>query len=227
MRMKDNHFMTRVNGCNVIATRCCGAKYQTPRYSSINMMAQEYWTDGYRLYSLFGLDGGLRKCVCGKLYLLNQAIKFDASNKGVSEDEKDLSPVLHVEDEDLKNHLQGGGGQELSLEVEVVIRRRYWRFLNHAYRDVYRAVVDGTIESIPACSLSNVQQKNISKLINLLERSDTKEILELVELYRELGFFYNAQLLLKEVDSQSDERLKKLEDELIQAKINAPVRFAY
>lgn len=217
--------MTRVNGYNVIATRCCGAKYQTPRYSSINMMAQEYWTDGYRLHSLFGLDGGLRKCVCGKLYLLNQAIKFDSSIKGVSEEAKDLSPVLHVKDEDLESHLEGG--QELNLEVEVIVRRRYWRFLNHAYRDVYRAVVDGTIESIPACSLSNDQQKNISKLINLLETSDTKEILELVELYRELGFFYNAHLLLKEVDSQSDERLKNLEDQLTQAKINSPVRFMY
>jgi hypothetical protein len=63
--------MTRITGSNVIQTPCCGAQYRTPAYGSINLSAQEYWTDGRRVGSLFGGDGGLRQCQCGAYYLLH------------------------------------------------------------------------------------------------------------------------------------------------------------
>ena len=63
--------MTRITGSHVIQTPCCGAQYRTPAYGSINLSAQEYWTDGTRVGSLFGGDGGLRQCQCGAYYLLH------------------------------------------------------------------------------------------------------------------------------------------------------------
>jgi hypothetical protein len=64
--------MTSVRGVNVIQTPCCGALYGTPAYGSINLSAQEYWTDGRRVGSLFNTDGGLRHCQCGAYYLLKR-----------------------------------------------------------------------------------------------------------------------------------------------------------
>jgi hypothetical protein len=56
--------MSRVNGYKIISTKCCGSIYKTSLYGSINLMAEEYWTDGYRHNSLTPLDGGVRKCKC-------------------------------------------------------------------------------------------------------------------------------------------------------------------
>ena len=63
--------MTRISGTQIIETPCCRAQYSTPAYGSINLTAHEYWTDGRRVGSLFGGDGGLRRCVCGQYFLLH------------------------------------------------------------------------------------------------------------------------------------------------------------
>ena len=63
--------MTRITGTQIIETPCCRAQYSTPAYGSINLTAHEYWTDGRRVGSLFGGDGGLRRCVCGQYFLLH------------------------------------------------------------------------------------------------------------------------------------------------------------
>ncbi len=41
---------------------------------SINYSCSEYWSDGRAVKSLAPLDGGLRKCICGKYFLYRQAV---------------------------------------------------------------------------------------------------------------------------------------------------------
>ena len=65
--------MTRTSGEKVIKTHCCGAEFRTPSYSSINLTANEHWTDGRAVGSLFENGGGLRRCKCGLYYLLGHA----------------------------------------------------------------------------------------------------------------------------------------------------------
>ena len=63
--------MTRISGMRVIETPCCKTQFSTPAYGSINLTSHEFWTDGRRVGSLFGGDGGLRRCTCGKYFLLH------------------------------------------------------------------------------------------------------------------------------------------------------------
>jgi hypothetical protein len=65
--------MTRACGVNIIETPCCGALLSTVTYSSINTRAWEYWTDGYDHGSLFSTSEGLRRCLCGRCFLLDTA----------------------------------------------------------------------------------------------------------------------------------------------------------
>ena len=65
--------MTRVSGTNIIKTPCCGALLATPAYASINFMAWEYWTDGYAEGSLAPGGEWLRRCICGRCFLLGSA----------------------------------------------------------------------------------------------------------------------------------------------------------
>lgn len=66
--------MTRVSGKYIIKAPCCGALLATPAYSYINLMAWEYWTDGYADGSLAPGGDGLRRCVCGRCFLLRTAL---------------------------------------------------------------------------------------------------------------------------------------------------------
>jgi hypothetical protein len=62
--------MTRARGKIVVASPCCRTLYTRPNYTSINTMASEYWTDGRDVNSLAPSDWGLRKCKCGKFFII-------------------------------------------------------------------------------------------------------------------------------------------------------------
>ena len=64
--------MTRILGKQVIRTPCCYAFIGSQAYGSINLMAQEHWTDGRMVHGLMSQDGGIRICKCGNFYLLNE-----------------------------------------------------------------------------------------------------------------------------------------------------------
>lgn len=83
------HRMTRVSGHRLIQTPCCGSNYRTPIYASINFLASECWTDGQRIASLFPADGGLRKCLCGRYYLLQTATVSGRAPKAKARPPKD------------------------------------------------------------------------------------------------------------------------------------------
>ncbi len=79
--------MTRTSGDKVIQTHCCGALLRTPSYSSINLSANERWTDGRVVGSLFENGGGLRRCTCGEYFLL-----IDATTVGAIAKQKPRAP---------------------------------------------------------------------------------------------------------------------------------------
>lgn len=118
----------------VLASPCCGSRFVAPKYEYTNYSAREYWTDGQhvRSYSLAPADAGLRQCDCGTYFLLPNAIEiFD-----ISVAEYDATPgSIHIHDEKLARLLT----QPLNEDVEIVARRRYWRYLNDPYREAYRA----------------------------------------------------------------------------------------
>jgi hypothetical protein len=72
--------------------------------------------------------GGLRKCKCGQVYLLWETIKlgFDA--------EPNTPRTQHLEAADLPHAINFP-----NKAVELAARREYWMYLNHEYRDLYRA----------------------------------------------------------------------------------------
>ena len=72
--------------------------------------------------------GGLRKCKCGEFYLLADAIAM-----GLAPD-SDTPPAQFILAADLAD-----ATQSRNKSIELAARREYWRFLNHDYRDLYRA----------------------------------------------------------------------------------------
>ena len=124
--------MTSISGYRVMATPCCGARFVAPRYASINYSAHEYWTDGQCVQSLAPTDGGLRQCECEAYFLLRSAKEV---TKVSTEEKQATQPARQVADDTLASLLT----LPLSEDVEIVARRRYWRYLNDPYREIYRA----------------------------------------------------------------------------------------
>lgn len=124
--------MTSVRGSRVMSSPCCGSRFIAPRYASMNYSAHEYWTDGQRVHCLAPTDGGLRQCECDAYFLLRYANEIiDVS----AEEKQATQPAIHIADEKLASLLT----LPLSEDVEIVVRRRYWRYLNDPYREAYRA----------------------------------------------------------------------------------------
>jgi len=68
--------MTSIAGYSIRGAVCCGARYKTPRYASMNFMSSAFWTDGYREQSLMPNDQGLRRCTCGKFFLQRDLVEI-------------------------------------------------------------------------------------------------------------------------------------------------------
>ena len=124
--------MTSICGYRVMASPCCGSRFIAPRHASINYSAHEYWTDGQCVQSLAPTDGGLRQCVCEAYFLLRNAKEISEVS---AEEKQAMQPARQVADEKLASLLT----QSMSEDVELVVRRRYWRYLNDPYRELYRA----------------------------------------------------------------------------------------
>lgn len=120
--------MTRASGVHILEAPCCGARYAFPRYTSINFSAFEYWTDGWREWSLMPNDEGLRHCQCGKFIRVAEMLKVETA------EDSDLPSMEHVKSALLPQCI----AQAANEEVEVAARRSYWHHLNNAYRDIYR-----------------------------------------------------------------------------------------
>ena len=66
--------MTRIIGSRILKTPCCESTMKSEAYASINMSVAENWTDGKMVGTLFNRDGQLRRCICGHLFFLRDAM---------------------------------------------------------------------------------------------------------------------------------------------------------
>ncbi len=120
--------MTMIRGVRIMVSPCCGMQYSFPRYVSMNFMALEYWTDGWRYGSLMPNDEGLRRCKCGQYVQMKDMVAVETAEAS------ELPYMDRVRDEFLPDCI----AKSASEEMEVAARLGYWRYLNHPYRERYR-----------------------------------------------------------------------------------------
>jgi hypothetical protein len=247
--------MTSFSGHYINGAVCCGARYSTRRYRSMNFMSSALWTDGYREHSLMPNDHGLRRCKCGNYFLQSELVTISE----VDETDEPLAPRVPPED------LPAAIAQARTHAVELAARLDYWQHLNHAYRDLYRVhreaedaatkaaweaanpdrralwqsflkmdrkppyqpALDRAI-TFPVFKVSREQHENISALLRLQKITGSDlwiEPLTVAELYRELGKFDEAERALALMADQDDRPTGPLMWGLIQQRINAPIRY--
>jgi hypothetical protein len=125
-----------------------------------------------------------------------------------------------LEDDELINVIESDSSD---INLLIVARRRYWRYLNNSYRDSCRGVNLVEPRAYPAYEPSAVQQDNMRRLILMLEAIGSKNRVEIIELYRELGEFGKA---VGALDFTKDEKNCDviLQRSLIQHKFTGPVQ---
>ena len=121
--------MTRIAGYELIASPCCRTIYAKARFSSVNFSSSAFWTDGRRENSLMPNDGGMRKCQCGKYFLLR-----DCTTTGLDAGENPNFPQ-NVHESELPYAIQTASSEK----VELAARRIYWMYLNDTYREKYKS----------------------------------------------------------------------------------------
>lgn len=103
-------------------------------------------------------------------------------------------------------------------EIELGLRRLYWRYLNDNYRTALKT--SPTLKR-PVFTPTPDQTENMSILATLIEAGDDMNVAELVEIYRELGDFKKAEVLLASVP-EGYETEAALQKELLSEKCQAP-----
>jgi hypothetical protein len=246
--------MTRISGDHTIMAPCCGKVLTTPSYSSVNLTANEHWTDGKVVGGRFNNGGGLRLCECGEVFLLSDAKHVGNIPKGkppapadwerksgswwhrfwgfpareqiikhydtrsideIKKAEQNKPPrAKHIRDDQLQPLLD----KTHKPAIELRLRRMYWRYLNDNYRT---AIKESASANQLVFSPTTAQTDNMRMLAALIEPGDDIDVLELVELYRELGEFDKGQTLLPLVTADYEHEMK-LQTRLIADRIQAP-----
>ncbi len=247
--------MTRVDGVHIIEAPCCGARYSLPRYLSMNFSAWEYWTDGWRDYSLMPNDEGLRRCQCGQFVLLKNMVDVGAA------DASDLPSIGHVPGSMLPECIANA----TSEGMELAARLEYWRHLNHPYRERYCQHRDaeeaatkaawekdnpdrrtwwdklrgrkapvyarplGSPFTYPEFEATEEQLQNMRRLGEILQerrqKTNSQRTLEIAELYREQGRFEEAESEIQTLTGDKQDEEVKLIARLIRERQTAPMRY--
>lgn len=121
--------MTIVSGVRIVRAPCCGNNYVLPNYRSMNFSAFEYWTDGWSDGALMPVGEGIRSCRCGSLFLTRECELVE-----VVETSEFLSPEW-ASPEDFRKHMS----KNVDANLMLAMRLDFWRYLNHPYRENYRA----------------------------------------------------------------------------------------
>lgn len=249
--------MTRISGVHIMAAPCCGARYSSPRYLSVNFSAQAFWTDGWRDASLMPNDEGLRRCQCGCFVLHRDLVMLETAESS------ELPRIDSVPDEQLLECIATADRDELERAARLV----YWRSLNHPYRHRYRAhreaeeaatqaaweaanpdrrtrwdkllgreapqyrrPADSPL-TYPPFEATPIQQENMTRLAYLLmatgEAQGGHRTLELAELHRELGCFDEARAVLGMLPEDDASVTSRLIGQLIDERHTGPVRYRF
>lgn len=248
--------MTRVTGTQIVKTPCCGAFVSTAAYGSINLMAYEYWTDGQNVGSLSPQDGGLRRCTCDQYYLLRECqhaltipvqrqSQLTSTKKSVNSwwrrffqsrtreaprqavpferGQPSFPAALFVPEAELPTVIAKSVNNP---DVLTAARRRYWRYLNDPFREIYRQHRQLNDQTFPRFEASDIQRTNMLELIRLLEYQPVDAHIEVAELYRELGEFEAAKSSLA-MSGRKNEKLYQVVTHLLAAGVKCPSRFRY
>lgn len=246
--------MTRTSGNRIILAPCCGKVLTTLSYSSVNLTANEHWTDGKVVGGLFNNGAGLRLCECGEVFLLSDAkqvgsipkekppapadwehksgswwqrlwgfptreqILKDYDTRSLEEIEatKQNKPpaAKHIRDDQVQSLLD----KKYKPAIELRLRRLLWRHLNDHYRATIRTLPSA---EQPVFIPTDAQTENMRILATLIESGDDLDVLELIELYRELGDFDKAQTLMPLLTADYEVEIK-LQTRLIAERTQAP-----
>ena len=129
-----------------------------------------------------------------------------------------------VKDQELDQVIHDCFGER---DVLIVARRRFWRYLNDPFRDIYREHRNKDQTSYPLFEPTEIQVSNMLALLDLLlQTSEKSDPFEVIELFRELGKFNEAKSRLDQVENQNNV-LFKVMSELIEEKTIGPARFRY
>jgi len=101
-----------------------------------------------------------------------------------AEEQKTSNRTIHVKDTELQAALDG---PPVNIEVELIIRRRLWQFLNDAYREIYRKHKADLLENQPDFEPTKLEIDNMLRMVVMVEDSKNPTHLELAELHRQLG----------------------------------------
>ena len=221
----------------------------------MNFSAFEYWTDGWREYSLMPNDEGLRRCTCGQFVLLKDMVAVDTA------DTSELPYIDRVPGELLPECI----AKTSSEDIEVAARLEYWRHLNHDYRERYRqhrdaeeATTKAAWEAanpdrrswlgkflrqkppeysrppnspftFPVFEPTEEQLANMKCLSAILfeySKGSRKEyILELADLYREQRRFEEAESVIQTINEDQCDITSQLITRLITERQSAPIRY--
>jgi hypothetical protein len=130
---------------------------------------------------------------------------------------------MHVSDSSMPDVFNQ---KNANTSLLIVARRRYWRFLNDPFREIYREHRKLHGETFPYYSPTDAQADNMIKLIELLDRPHSSNWVEIAELSRELGDFEVANSALT-FDKGSDNKFKDVVGRLIDIKVASPARFKW
>jgi ADP-ribosylglycohydrolase len=135
--------MTSVSGITVVTAPCCGARYQKPAFSSINMRGRQTWSDGYWFGELFNPRAKICECPCGAMFLTRDAedvayfdfdeIETDSTGEAQMADALPYLPVMRsnrIAQVMLSADFAGFTNDEIELEMRLA----FWHLLNHPYR---------------------------------------------------------------------------------------------
>ena len=214
--------MTRIIGSRILKTQCCGSTLKSEAYASINFSVAENWTDGKMVGTLFNRDGQLRRCICGRVFFLKDAM----TDIVIRKDDPNLSAesipsAQFIKDDELDTLLKS---QSHELNIEITLRKRLWQFSNDAFRDTYREFKKTNKDSFPTYSLTLEQTDNLERLKELLIEQSSTNTLTLIEVNRALGHMNEALDCLKNL-AQDDESFVNIMTLLINLKYRGPARY--
>lgn len=222
----------------------------------MNFSAFEYWTDGWSDGTLMQRDYGIRLCTCGRFVLRREMTDVSTSDESDAPRMDYVEPsqidaciataesreieiaarryrwhqLNHSYREQYRTHRDA---EEASLrsvwEAGNPDRRSFWQRLTGRKAPVY---VRPKVEiSFPEFCPTAEQLENMTRLRELLIEEEASRphdgLLEVPELYRELGQFADAERAIERVPQEYDPVARKLIAGLISEKETFPVRFRY
>jgi hypothetical protein len=127
--------------------------------------------------------------------------------------------AARLEDSELVNVIETDSSD---INLLIVARRRYWRYLNNPYRNSCRVINLADPLAYPAYEPNAAQKENMRRLIFMLEASGSQNRIEIAELYRELGEFEKALRTLGSLKDQTEAAVQRQRN-LIDERISGPV----